>query len=212
MRIPPAPAERWSQPVRDILANLTPASEHEQGEGPPNILYTVAHHPDLLPSMLEFSATLAMRGVLPRRDSELLALRAAFNCGCAFEWGHHVEYALAVGLGPDEIERVARGPSDRDWAPDDRLLLEAADELHASQTLADATFAALQQRLDPAQIVELCFVVGQYTMLSMVANATGVPIEERLSPLPGQGADSAPSAEGARGMLSGVGGDGGTTP
>jgi len=26
--------------------------------------------------------------------------------------------------------------------------------------------------------------VGQYTMLSMVANATGVPVEEGLEPLP----------------------------
>ena len=30
----------------------------------------------------------------------------------------------------------------------------------------------------------MSFVVGQYTMLSMVANATGVEIEEGYDPLP----------------------------
>ena len=34
------------------------------------------------------------------------------------------------------------------------------------------------------KIVEIVFVVGNYTMLSMVANATGVPIEQRLSEMP----------------------------
>ena len=38
--------------------------------------------------------------------------------------------------------------------------------------------------MDDAQIVELTFVVGNYTMLSMVANATGVPVEDRLPGLP----------------------------
>jgi hypothetical protein len=37
----------------------------------------------LLPPFLAFTATIAMRGVLTRRDSELLALRASINCRCA---------------------------------------------------------------------------------------------------------------------------------
>ena len=58
---------------------------------------------------LRFAAVLAAQGVLPRRASELLALRAAWNCRSAFEWGHHVLYARAAGLGDEEIERVAQG-------------------------------------------------------------------------------------------------------
>ena len=63
-------------------------------------------------------------------------------------------------------------------------MLRAADELHAGQTFSDATWAALRERHDEAQLVEIPFVVGQYTMLSMVANGTGVPVEEHLPPLP----------------------------
>jgi 4-carboxymuconolactone decarboxylase len=184
-RLPPAPAETWSEPVREILGSTTPAADAPDGKGPPNILYTIAHHPHLLPPFLAFSATIAMRGVLSRRDSELLALRASINCRSEFEWAHHVEYALAAGLSQKQVDRIAEGPDHTAWSARDRLLLRAADQLHARQQLEDETFEALQGELDPAQIVELCFVVGNYTMLSMVANATGVPVEERLPAMPG---------------------------
>jgi alkylhydroperoxidase family enzyme len=183
-RIPPAEASQWSEETRAILGAATPAASSPDGTGPPNILYTIAHHPHLLPPFLAFTATLAMRGVLPRRDSELLALRAAWNCQSPFEWGHHVEYGLAEGLSEDEVARIVEGPGATGWRPRDRLLLTAADELHAHQQLCDETFAGLRDGWSEAQIVEITFVVGNYTMLSMVANATGVPLEARIPAMP----------------------------
>jgi len=183
-RIRPSTAKEWSEDTRAILEPTTPAAESPDGAGPPNILYTIGHHPALLPPFLAFTSALALRGVLARRDSELLALRAAWNCRSPFEWGHHVEYGLAEGLTAEDVERIADGPDAAGWSPRDRLLLRAADQLHESQQLDDATFARLREALDDAQIVELTFVVGNYTMLSMVANATGVPVEERVPALP----------------------------
>jgi 4-carboxymuconolactone decarboxylase len=183
-RIRPAKPDQWDEQAREILGRSTAAADAPDGLGPPNILYTIAHHPRLLQPFLGFTATLATAGVLPRRDSELLALRTAWNCRSAFEWGHHVEYASAEGISPDEIEQVIAGPDHPAWSGADRLLVRAADELHAGQSLSDTTFEALRDALSDAQIVELTFVVGNYTMLSMVANATGVPLEERLPPMP----------------------------
>ena len=183
-RVCPSGPSDWSAETRSILEGATPAAQSPTGQGPPNILYTIGHHPALLPPFLAFSATLAMRGILPRRDSEILALRAAWNCRSAFEWGHHVEYALAEGLSREQVDAFPRGPDDAVWSPHERLLLRVADELHARQDLSDELFAELRERFSPAEIVEIVFVVGNYTMLSMVANATGVPVEERLPPLP----------------------------
>jgi len=183
-RIVPADESRWSDETRDILGSATPASDHPEGQGPPNILYTIAHHPTLLAPFLGFTAALAMRGVLPRRDSELLALRSSWNCRSAFEWGHHVEYALAAEIPRETIERIPSGPDDAGWDHHDRLLLRVADELHENQQLSDETYADLKDEFSIAEIVEITFVVGNYTMLSMVANATGVPLEERLTGLP----------------------------
>lgn len=193
-RLEPTGPEDWEGRTREILAGTAApvaALEGREAQATPkplNILATIAHHPTLLEPFLGFAATLATRGTLPRRDSELLALRAGWNCRSAFEWGHHVHYARAAGMSDDEIARVAEGPDAEGWSGDDRLLLRAADELHGGQDFSDATWSALRARWNEAQLVEIPFVVGIYTMLSMVANGTGVPTEAELPPLPGDGA------------------------
>lgn len=150
----------------------------------PNILRAVAHHPHLLEPLLGFAAAIATRGVLPRRESELLALRAAWNCRSEFEWGHHALYARAAGLSEAEIAAVAEGFAAPVWSDADRVLLRAADQLHARQAIEDATWSQLESRWNEAQLVEIAFVVGQYTMLSMVAGALAVPLEDGLPRLP----------------------------
>ena len=188
LRLTPQAPEAWSETTRRILTGtVAPVRTLEGREakgGPLNILRTIAHHPHLLEPFLGFAATLSTRGVLPRREHEILALRAAWNCRSAFEWGHHAVYARAAGLDDAEIERVAAGDEAPGWSETERWLLRAADELHTGHDLADATWAALRERYEDAQLLEIPFVVGQYTMLSMVANATGVPVEEDLPPLP----------------------------
>ncbi len=192
-RLRPLALEQMDPRAREILGGTVApiasleGGKQKPGSGPLNILRTVAHHPLLLEPFLGFAATLATRGVLPRRDSELLALRAAWNCRSGFEWGHHVIYARAAGLSEEEIERVVRGPEAPEWSEEDRVLLTAADELHAGQDLSDATWKQLRARWDAAQLVEIPFVVGNYTMLSMVAKATGVPLEPELPSLPACG-------------------------
>ncbi|MDH3686054.1 MAG: carboxymuconolactone decarboxylase family protein [Myxococcales bacterium] len=175
-RLRPQEPDEWSDEVREIL-----------GDASLNILRTIAHHAPLLKPFLGFTATLALRGSLPRRESELLALRAAWNCRSPFEWGHHVLYARAEGLSDEMILRVAHEPEHASWSGRDRLLLSAADELHRDQQLHDSTWGALRAEFDDAQLVEIPFVVGNYTMLSMVANATGVPLEPGLPELPNAG-------------------------
>jgi hypothetical protein len=95
-----------------------------------------------------------------------------------------VVYARVAGLTDEEIDRVPSGPPHPKWSAEDRDMLTAADELHAGHDLSDTTWSRLRERWDEAQLLEIPFVVGNYTMLSMVANATGVPVEDGLPPLP----------------------------
>jgi alkylhydroperoxidase family enzyme len=202
-RLLPCDPSDWNERTRQILGGtLEPVEQLEGGDGrkrsakssgPLNILHTIAHHPALLEPFLAFSTAIAVRGVLSRRSSELLALRAAWNCRSPFEWAHHVVYARAAGLDAHEIARIGRDADDpgqrgqgdhAGWDDADRELLIAADELHAGQRFSDETWALLRARYDDAQLVEIPFVVGQYTMLSMVANGTGVAVEPGLPELP----------------------------
>jgi len=190
VRVEPLPSEEWSPDTRERLESTVRRVADLEGRAasrPLPILTVIARHPTLLGPFLEFTGTLATRGVLSRRDSELLALRTAWNCRSAFEWGHHVHYARAAGIRDEEIARVADPEISPEWSEREHALLAAADELHARQRLSDATWAALARDYDEAQRVEIPFIVGQYTMLSMVAESLGVPVEAELPKLPGTG-------------------------
>ncbi len=145
----------------------------------------LARQPDLLGPFLGWAAALALNGVLSKRHHELLALRAAWNCRSAFEWVEHAGFARAADLDDAEIAAVAEAVTDDDrWPPLDRALLRAADELHGGSDITDRTWAVLAQSLEPPALVELIFVVGQYTMLSMLANAAGIEAHPGSEPVP----------------------------
>ncbi len=195
MRIRPLEISEWSPKILEKLAGMAraepPQAEAHAEEGSrgesralPVMLKTVAHHPELMDPFLDFSRTIARKGALTRRDSELLALRAAWNCRSHFEWGHHLEYALEAGLTREEIARVPVGPTAEGWSAAERALLEAADELHERQHVSDEVWANLAAEFSDKQLVEILFVVGQYTMLSMFVNSSGVELEPGYESLP----------------------------
>jgi alkylhydroperoxidase family enzyme len=175
--VDPAPAARIPVPTGDELradvAELLPLIA-PPGRAPARTMAVLARHPDLLGPFLGWAAALALDGVLAHRDHELLALRAASNCGSDFEWVEHVEYAREAGLTAEEIARVAAPVDDGTWSAAEHALLRAADELHADRDVSDATWAELAEHYDAPALVEILFVVGQYTMLSMFANAAGI--------------------------------------
>ena len=170
VRIRAPRGEELRTDVAELLPLIAPP-----GREPARTMAVLARQPDLLRPFLGWAAALALNGVLSHRDHELLALRAAWNCGSEFEWVEHVEYAREAGLTDDEIAHVAGSIDDGTWAPTERALLEAADELHTDRDISDATWTALAEHHDGPALVEILFVVGQYTMLSMVANAAGIP-------------------------------------
>jgi alkylhydroperoxidase family enzyme len=193
-RLRPLDETEWSDEVRALLTPTISSVDaiERQGAGaarpprtkPLNILLVLAHNPHLLRPFLPWATALALGGSLDRRHCELLALRAAWNSHSDFEWGHHVEYAQAFGLRDDEIARVPAGPDAPGWSPEQVALLRAADELHASTEVSPDTWARLVELFDPAQLVEVVMTVGQYTMLSMVANTFAVEVEAGLELLP----------------------------
>jgi alkylhydroperoxidase family enzyme len=165
----PGPAD-----LRDDVAQLLPLIA-PPGRKPAGTMAVLALQPDLLSPFLGWAAALALSGVLSHRDHELLALRVAVRCGSAFEWSEHVEYGRAAALTETEIAQVAAGADEDGWTEAERALLHAVDELTSAFDVTDGTWEALARHYDRAALVEILFVVGQYTMLSMVANAAGVP-------------------------------------
>ncbi len=169
-RLQPLPAEQWDDETRALL-----------GDRSLNIFATLAHHPKLMKRWLVFGNHVLAKSTLPARDRELLILRTGWNCKSPYEWGQHVVIARNAGITDDEIERIAHGG---EWPPRETALLAAADQLHARQTIDDATYAALTEHYDTQQLLDLVFAVGQYHLVSMVLNTFGVERDDGATGVP----------------------------
>lgn len=149
-----------------------------------NIFRTLAHHPTLLRKWLVFGTQVLLRSTLPARDRELLILRTAWNCQAVYEFGHHTEIGHEVGVTDEEVAAIVSSPDDSAWSGPDRVLLQAADELHHDQCLSDATWAGLGEVYDDEQVLDLVFLVGQYHLVSMALNSFGIQPEEGVPGFP----------------------------
>nr|WP_260408644.1 carboxymuconolactone decarboxylase family protein [Planomonospora venezuelensis] len=142
-----------------------------------------------------FGAAL-LYGTLPARDRELAVLRTAHRRGSAYEWAQHVRLAREAGLTDAEIEAIRDGgeagegdgghgsgggtarADGHPWDPADRLVLDAADELHALGDLTDATWRALCARYDEPGRIEFVMLVAHYGMLATVLSTLRVQTED----------------------------------
>jgi AhpD family alkylhydroperoxidase len=176
---PGSPAEigRINFLIARLLGALT-------GSGPPNLFTTLARHRRLFRPWLRFAGRLMPGGVLPRADAELLILRVAHNTDCEYELTHHQRLALTAGLSANEVLRVREGPEAPHWSERQRLLLRAADELHADGVVSASVWSGLRPLLSDAQLIELCMLVGHYEMLAMTLRSLGVQPDPSPSGLP----------------------------
>lgn len=182
-RIPPVGADGWPEDLQRVRD--APLAGTEAPIGSLHIFGTLVRHPDLFRVWLPFGGYLLRTGTLDARERELLILRTAVRCRSTYEWGQHVRVSELLGIERDTIDRVLAGPEADGWSAQDALLLRAVDELHDTSTLADDTWAALAERYDERQLIELVMLVGQYHMVAFTLNALGVQLEEGLEGLPG---------------------------
>jgi len=149
---------------------------------PPHLFTTLARHRRLFRRWLRFAGGLMPRGTLPRRDTELVILRVAANCGSEYERSHHARLARRAGLTADEIARVAEGPDAPGWSDRDATLLRAVDELHAGRRISDPVWAQLAAERSAVDLIELCLLVGHYEMLAMTIESLGIQPDARRRP------------------------------
>jgi alkylhydroperoxidase family enzyme len=177
-RVPPLRRDEWDDDQRAVLEPFL-----DDGEVL-NIFATLARHPKLLKRWLVFGGHVMVASTLPARERELLILRTGWRCQAEYEFGQHAAIGRQAGVTDDEIVAVTRGPDDPSWSDDDARLLTAVDELVDDHRLSDATWAALSERFDVQQMLDLVFTVGQYTLVSMALNSLGVEREPGVEGFP----------------------------
>lgn len=185
-RLEPLPPRQWPPEMRDALAALDPPDRRHPRpvrEGRPkglNALGTFARYPALTRAYHTFNGHVLFASTLSPRQRELLVLRVAVLRDCEYEHAQHSVLALDAGLSPEEVARVAEGPSAPGWSPLERAMLAAADELVGEAAISDGTWAALADELDERQLMDLVFTVGAYEILAMAFRSFGVQLDDDL--------------------------------
>ena len=121
---------------------------------------------------------------IPPRERELLILRTVWLSRGDYIWGRHNVMGQDAGLTEAEISRITEGPDAAGWSDFDTALMTAADELHTSRFVSNATWNALGRRYSESQQREVVLIVGNYTQLSMFHNTLGAQLEPGIAGLP----------------------------
>jgi alkylhydroperoxidase family enzyme len=186
-RLRPLPAGQWPASMGDALAALRPPDpRHPLPSRDPsrpkglNALGLFAHHPALTRAFNTFNGHVLFATTLSPRQRELLVLRVASLRDATYEWVQHVVLGADAGLSDEEVERVKAGSDADGWAPVDRALLAAAEELLADARLTDATYATLAAELDEQQLLDVVFTVGAYDLVAMAFRTFDVELDDDL--------------------------------
>lgn len=178
-RLKPVPASEWTDAHRAALG------ARARGDDTANVFSTCLRNVELCRNWMGFTDyILSDRISITQRDREMVILRIGYLSRSDYEWSAHAALGLRVGLTPEEVARIMRGPDAPGWSAVDAALLRAADELHKDQHISDATWAKLRERFDEKQMMDIIFTAGRSTLVSMFLNSAGVQLQTGQTGIP----------------------------
>jgi 4-carboxymuconolactone decarboxylase len=179
-RLAPIPFAGWDEQTRTtLLSHLRRPELYLSGspDAPPMpvVLELFANHVALSETFLTFTDMLAgEQSRLDPRIRELLILRVAWRTRSGYEWNQHSRMGADEGLTDAQLRGVREGPGAPVWAPGERDLLTAVDEMVDAFAVSETTWDRLSGAFDGPALFELLFVVGGYLCLAAVLNSLGL--------------------------------------
>jgi 4-carboxymuconolactone decarboxylase len=149
-----------------------------------NIYRTMARSPRAAQGFLGWGGYVLRQSDFDAKLRELVILRIGWLCKSGYEWTQHSRLARGLGMSDEVIARIKQGPDTEGWSKAERLVLQAADELHTRHFVSEPTWAGLAAEFSEKHLMDLVFVVGHYTQVCMILNSFGIQVE------PGQEVDA----------------------
>jgi alkylhydroperoxidase family enzyme len=177
------------EPVRDPneeQRQVLSKTLHAPDGTPVNVFATLAHQPQLMRRVNALGGYFMAHGSIEVRDRELVILRVAGTCNSKYEEGQHRWIAAErAGMSSNEIEAALDPARPQAWSTADAQLLAFVDELLATGTICDGTWATLESWGDTKR-TELLVLIGFYQMLAGVLNAVGVELDPSVADILGR--------------------------
>jgi 4-carboxymuconolactone decarboxylase len=120
---------------------------------------------------------------LDRRLSEVAIITVGARWKAEFEWWAHARMAREHGVADAVVDAIGRGAEPPFGAADERAVYTVARQLTETGQLSQDAFAAAEQLLGDAGLVELVSLCGYYTTVSFLLNAFTVPLPAGAAPM-----------------------------
>lgn len=176
-RMPPVPADQWTDEIHDFFALLDPAATREAGTRWIS-LQIMANHPKLSLAWGAYNKFIMDQLDLDPKLREIAILRVGHRYNNAYEWHHHSIIGRRFGLTDQQIHAVKSGHEDPIWSELEAHVLKAVDEIIDRAETTDSTWAVLMRELGPKQLMELLYAIGTYGLIAWVFNSMRVPLED----------------------------------
>lgn len=172
-RVPigPLEPEQWDQNLQDICADMNGS--------PINVHKLMAHSPGLLQAWWNFRNYAVSGGTLGQRLGELVILRVGVHLAAWYEWASHVDRATKIGMTPKTIFEVLN--HDPDLPKEERLALQAVDELMVGHQINAATRSEMETLFTTAQVMDLIAIQGMYVILGGFINTWGLQLDDGVA-------------------------------
>lgn len=142
-----------------------------------HLLTTLGRHRMLFRSFLPYSGVLLNWGKLAKPDKELVILRVGHLRGSEYELQQHRRLARTRGIDTALQAKIFEGPDADGLSERYRALVKATDEFVLDRVVSPETWAALADHFDRKQLIEICFLAGQYDMLAATIATLQPPLD-----------------------------------
>jgi alkylhydroperoxidase family enzyme len=158
---------------KQFFADRDPVNEPGTATGTPGDYWTTfALVPDLLfQARTTLGSLMAPGRKLPAPLRELAILRTGIVGDSRFEYSQHLKVARMVGVAEKKLQAIKGWFASDRFAPAERAVMQATDELVGRNLVEDETFAELKRHLPDEQILELFYVIGLWRMHGMIVRA-----------------------------------------
>ncbi len=142
--------------------------------------------PELMTLTQRMGEYLRYRCAISGRLSELAILLVARHWSADFEWYAHAKIGLKEGLSQATVDAIREARRPDDLKADEQVIHDYVSELLVTRRVSDTTYARAEKMFGDKGLIDICGVIGYYSMLAMTMNVGRVdtPDGSRLPRLP----------------------------
>lgn len=144
-----------------------------------NLTRLLVHSPNAARASRSTAMFIRHGSKLDPRLREMAIMQVGYVARSIYEYAHHVEIGLGVGVSEADIRAIADDTAGKPTAlePLAKAVLKAARELALDVKLSDETFAVLRQHFDNERLIDLFMAICSYCATVRMLAALQIDLE-----------------------------------